>query len=340
MIRQRTDNQRRVRQAERLARALRILELIQGRGRWNAKDLATELECSVRTVYRDLRALEIAGIPYFEDRAARCYRVRSDFRFPVMNLTEDELVDLGTSAAITSAAGLDVGAGPKPAIRKLADRSSEASAKILSDAEQLISVFGLNLADHSKHLELIRTVQWALLKGRQLLGHYQSPYERSPVRLALSPIRLCLVKQAWYLIARPLGETLPKTYRICRFKTLRMVDARAEVPADFDLKAYFGNAWGVYRGDKSYDVAVEFTPDAAALVVETSWHPSQKVERRPGGRVVLTFTVDGLNEIVHWVLSWSGRAKVIRPAELRSMVLRFLRQAIRLNGGDAKGRSK
>ena len=26
-----------------------------------------------------------------------------------------------------------------------------------------------------------------------------------------------------------------------------MIDFPAEVPADFDLKKYFGNAWGVYQ---------------------------------------------------------------------------------------------
>ena len=47
---------------------MKVLELIQSRGRWNAKAIAAELECGeVRTVYRDLETLEFAGIPWHYD---------------------------------------------------------------------------------------------------------------------------------------------------------------------------------------------------------------------------------------------------------------------------------
>jgi predicted DNA-binding transcriptional regulator YafY len=49
--------------------------------------------------------------------------------------------------------------------------------------------------------------------------------------------------------------------------------------------------------------------------------------------VTLTFQVDGLNEILHWVLGWSGRARVVKPPELRALVVEQLRAALRLNGG-------
>lgn len=52
-----SDADRRLRQADRMARVLRVLQLIQSRGRWNATTIAQELECSERTVYRDLQVL-------------------------------------------------------------------------------------------------------------------------------------------------------------------------------------------------------------------------------------------------------------------------------------------
>ncbi|MCA9234565.1 MAG: helix-turn-helix domain-containing protein, partial [Planctomycetales bacterium] len=59
----RSDRDRRVRQHDRIARVLNILNLIQSRGRWNAQAIAEELGCSQRTVYRDLQVLEFAGVP-------------------------------------------------------------------------------------------------------------------------------------------------------------------------------------------------------------------------------------------------------------------------------------
>jgi predicted DNA-binding transcriptional regulator YafY len=140
-----------------------------------------------------------------------------------------------------------------------------------------------------------------------------------------------LIKQAWYLIARPTDSSNPRTYRIARFKSLRAIDAKAEIPEGFDLDGYFGDAWTVFRGDKTYNVEILFSKDAADLVTETRWHRSQSVRRHKDGSVVLSFRVAGLDEIVHWVLGWSGRAKVIEPIELRQRVADLSRAALKLN---------
>ena len=119
---------------------------------------------------------------------------------------------------------------------------------------------------------------------------------------------------------------------MARFQSLRPLDSPSEVPVDFDIQSYFGNAWGVYRGDTSYNVEIQFSREAAELVTETVWHSTQTIKRHKDGSVTLSFLVDGLNEIVHWVLGWSGRARVIQPPELRILVLEHLRKALALNG--------
>jgi hypothetical protein len=65
----RTDTDRRARQAERHARMMRVLMHIQSKSRWRVKDLARDLECSERTVYRDLEVLGIGGSLVFRRRA-------------------------------------------------------------------------------------------------------------------------------------------------------------------------------------------------------------------------------------------------------------------------------
>ena len=77
----------------------------------------------------------------------------------------------------------------------------------------------------------------------------------------------------------------------------------------------------------------DFSRDAADIVTETTWHSTQKVERHKDGSVSLHFVVDGLNEIVYWLLGWSGRVTVIQPPELRAIVLDHLRKAVELNRG-------
>ena len=186
----RSDSDRRLRQATRFARVLRVLEFIQSRGRYGVKEVAAELEASERTIFRDLAVLELAGVPYYHDREGQCLRVRPNFQFPPINLTDDELVGQATSAALTSAPGLDVTKGSGPTTRKLRATSREAVVKLLAEVEEVTSVLDLKLADHSRHHETIKTVQWALIQGRRLTGTYASPYEPTPKRLDLHPYRL------------------------------------------------------------------------------------------------------------------------------------------------------
>jgi predicted DNA-binding transcriptional regulator YafY len=115
------------------------------------------------------------------------------------------------------------------------------------------------------------------------------------------------------------------------YNSLHKLDVTADVPEDFDLRAYFGDAWAVFRGDRSYHVEVRFAPEAAPLVIETTWHHTQQARRHKDGSVTLTFRVDGLEEIARWLLGWAGWVEVVRPAELRAMVVEQLRRALELN---------
>lgn len=330
-LKRRPEPARRQRQAERFVRILKLLELLQERALHDAKALAVALGTTERTVYRDLQVLELAGINCDYDTGRGGYALRGDYRFAVAGLTEDELLGQATAVALTSAKGLDVGEGAGPAARKIRVTGRGTSGTLLEDALRVTKVLDLKLADHEGHKEAIRTIQLALVGKLALEGVYSSPYQTGEKRILLHPIRLCLVKQAWYLIARPDGSDHPVTYRVARFRSLRKLALRSDVPEEFDLRAYFGDAWVVYRGGTKYEVELRFSPEAGAVVSETTWHHTQAGRRAEDGTVTLTFLVDGLEEIVWWVLGWSGVVEVVRPPELRELVVEKLRRALDLN---------
>ena len=315
----RADADRRIRQADRLARLLKVLERLQSRGKWDAPAIAADLEVSERTVHRDLAALELAGVPWFYDAVGKCYRLRADYRFPTLALTDDELLGQAMSVSIAKAPGLNISEGAAATAHKIA-AYSERAEQLFAQVQSLVGVLDLQLVDHREHLEIIRTIQWALLGRKLLKGSYRTPYQKDLVRLTLAPYRLVLVKAGWYLIARPLDRDAPRTYRTTRFQSLRMLEEDASIPADFDLQAYFGKAWAVYRGDRTYQVELRFQPDAAGIVTETRWHATQKAKKHEDGSVTLHFEVDGLQEISNWVVGWSQWVKVLSPPELRDIV--------------------
>ncbi len=98
MARQRRDADRRSRQCARFARLIRIARLVTGNGRWGPEDLAREIECSERTIYRDIEVLSAAGIPVYFDKSIQAYRVREGFRFSQLDPTTVDLCDAANPA--------------------------------------------------------------------------------------------------------------------------------------------------------------------------------------------------------------------------------------------------
>jgi predicted DNA-binding transcriptional regulator YafY len=73
----------------RLSRLTSIITVLQTKRITTATELAKKFEISVRTVYRDIRALEKAGIPVFSEEG-KGYSLIEDYRLPPVMFTEDE----------------------------------------------------------------------------------------------------------------------------------------------------------------------------------------------------------------------------------------------------------
>jgi predicted DNA-binding transcriptional regulator YafY len=194
------DTARRSKQAERLGRLLRLLELLSDLRSYNLDELAAKLGCSCKTVSRYLEALRAAGYDWHFDKRRKCYELRSDIRFrlPVTRLSDDELLGQVVAGLISAAPGLEIAQGARRTTEKLAAQlnvelaAGQAAVQILTDAQRRISVAHLSLADHRGCQEAMRAAWRALLSKRQIVGTYGSPRKKEPIELRLNPYRLCL----------------------------------------------------------------------------------------------------------------------------------------------------
>ncbi len=80
-------------------RLLALLELLRGRPVSTAADLATTLEVSIRTVYRDIDALVATGVPV-RGEAGVGYTLEAGYHLPPLNLTAEEAEALALGARV------------------------------------------------------------------------------------------------------------------------------------------------------------------------------------------------------------------------------------------------
>ena len=84
----------------------------------------------------------------------------------------------------------------------------------------------------------------------------------------------------------------------------------------FSLDKHLRGAFGVFTGDKIFDIVIRFSPDVADYIREKEWHQSQRLKELNNGGVELQLRLSSLVEIQRWILGWGGEAVVLEPPEL------------------------
>jgi len=160
--------------SRRLARCLRLVDLLQFRVGCTIEDLARELEVSNRTVYRDFHVLEEAGIPRCFDKSRGGHVLAPHFRTKPSGLTDDELVALLLAARLSPlSSGRKLGSAICMATNKLLARAAKPAkdeiARLLESVDVEPSDAASSATDERVVLEFIE----AIGQGRRLHVIYQ-----------------------------------------------------------------------------------------------------------------------------------------------------------------------
>ena len=312
----------------RIHRLLKILTLIQSDDDWTAQRLADECGVTVRTIYRDMKILEGAEIPYFHDTETKGYRLRRDFFMPPLNLTLQEslaLIALGEHIGGKEQVPLTRAAGS--AIAKI---RSQLPRSVRSEVQELDGHISIRLSQTGPHdgisdvYELIRT---AIRKRRSLSCRYDSMAGNrngtASEQFEFRPYALFFSQRAWYVIGFHSGRGEIRKLKLNRFTQIQLTKQTYKIPKDFNLDHELGNAWRMIRGKKAYHVEIVFDPEFAETIADTHWHATQDIEYREDGSILFKCTVDGLDEIVWWVMSMGPHAVVQKPKALADRVAKL-----------------
>jgi len=201
-------------------RLVSLALLLQARGRTSARALAAELEVSVRTVYRDIAALNLAGVPVVTESGpgGGCWLL-DGYRFPLRGLSSDEaaaLLVLGVPAAVAELGLADALAAAQRKIRVTA--GADAGARGGASGTGGRGVGSADGADGGSasalvHLDMprwfgasepapwLRTLAAAVHDRRQLRLGYRRGGTVDETTRVISPLGLVNKAGTWYLVA-------------------------------------------------------------------------------------------------------------------------------------------
>lgn len=315
---------------DRLARMTRLVSILQAHPEGiRTADVAERVGMSVRTVYRDLRAIdEEIGVPVWAEGGRWGIDQEKAF-LPPLKLTQGEAMAVVLSARLMvryadkydpdlAAAFEKLEQGLPPALAEHVERTLDVLSKAPRDVQ-----FSTNVR--------LLTKAWA--ERRVVTIDYQpAPYEHgaSPRRATVRPYLLepSLQTHALYLIGFDEGRGAIRTFKIERIRATALTPRTFEPPDPAATTISLRAAWDIIADQEPVDVVVRFAPRVASRVLEATWHPTQTVATEPDGSLHWRATVAGTIEIRLWILAWGDDAEVLAPESLRKDVAGTLRRAV------------
>lgn len=309
----------------RASRLVSMLLLLQARGRMTARELAAELEVSVRTIYRDAESLHAAGIPLYGDAGpAGGYQLLDGYRTRLTGLTAAEAETLFLTGLPGPAAELGLARVAGAAQLKVL---AAMPAELRERTERIASRFHLDApgwysdAEETPHLAAVADAVWT---QRVLHVRYHRWREPRDVERTLRPYGLVLKAGRWYLVANS-GERTA-TYRVNQILELSEGDG-FDRPPEFDLAAY----WATYRADfqarrrrgaaviRLSPLGVEqfadtYSADLVKDFAESAGEPGED------GWVTGTIPVESIGYTAGDLLRLGPEVEVLDPPELRDRI--------------------
>lgn len=315
---------------DQLARQWRLIQrLARSRFGIGLDELATDLECTRRTVYRDLDALMYAGFPVTsEKRDTRVYyRLLENFELGDAPFTPDELLALAFSEDVLQALeGTVFHDSIHSALGKIRASLGPDLAAFLARFRDAFQVMPGPHKQYAEVRDVIRTLNEAVLERRTVTMAYTTARTGETTTRSLDPYRVWYRSGALYVIGHDHKRGEIRTFAIDRIREPAITEDGFEIPDDFDFDALTAGSFGVVA-ESPETVRIRFAQRRALYVREHVWHESQQVSAADDGAVDLTMQVGTGDELRQWILSFGADALVLEPERLRDEVTHELDRA-------------
>ena len=304
-------------------RLFSIVLLLQAHHQMTARDLASRLEVSERTIHRDMEALSGAGIPVVAARGlGGGWSLLGEYRTSLTGLTEPEIQSLFVTTPAKVLTDLRLEKAADGALLKLLASLPTTFRRGAERARQRIHVDVSGWSRREEAVPFLPILQEALWLERKL----QISYERGPdceaVQRLIAPFGLVAKGSAWYLVGAVDGQV--RNYRVSRITHAEVLNEHAEIPADFELATFWQQSATVFRSNVPNYVAQFWVAPEVLLRLNFAGRfarvtETDETDARGWRKVVVGFDVEEM--ACEYAVSFGPNLEVIQPLSLREKVI-------------------
>ncbi len=307
----------------RIDRVTAILIQLQSKRIVKAQEIADRFSISLRTVYRDIKTLEEAGIPIIGESGIG-YSIMEGFRLPPVMFSKEEATAFLTAEKL---------------VDKLTDQSTRKSYE--TALFKIKSVLRLAERDHIENIEsFIEVVDnpclnkqkpenaylQAILSGiagkYTLSIDYVTEHTQQHTHRNIEPVGIFFMGRYWYLIA---WCQLRKDYRTFRTDNIRnLVVTDLVFPKVHPSLQSFLSKFS--REKELHTIIIRVETKVVKFLGEQKYYNGFVSQKETGNQMEMTFLSESLEGFARWYLLFGEWAEILEPVLLIDLVRNNLKK--------------
>jgi predicted DNA-binding transcriptional regulator YafY len=313
-------------------RLISIVMLLQTRERMTAKELSQELEVSSRTIYRDITALNVAGIPIYTDRGpGGGIALLESYRTTLTGMEEDEARALFMLSIPQALVELGMSQKLKSALLKLAVALPPRQKMMQEQAQQRIYLDSTSWnepTEPSAHLGVIHQAVW---QDKLIRLVYHGRFD-TQIEFEIQPIGLVAKMNTWYLVGKE--KSYLRVFNIADILEVKTLNEGYKRDENFDLVTFWKGWCESYQNQRPvYKVRLRIAP---TLITKLQLYLGETIkftisdEEPEDGRgwSEVTILYENFFSARQSILNFGRAAEVLEPEALKISVIDFAQQIV------------
>jgi predicted DNA-binding transcriptional regulator YafY len=290
----------------------------------SVRELADQLGVTKPTIERDLATLqhEFEILDEQAGKQKKLYRVDDKIRaLDTVRFAVGEL--LAIYAALAGAAtlvGTPIYDDLQSVLLKIRGCLGPDHSSGLDALQRVFAAHPRSFVDYGPFGDHIDDLADAIARRRVCNIRYHAAWKGTTRTHQVRPMRLVWHRSSLYLFSCMGEPARITTFAVHRIQELEKTETVFEPPRGIDLDEHISKAFGIFVSDLEEEVEILFDAEIAWRIEEQTFHPDEKKQRIPDGRLMYRIRSSAQWEIIPWVRSFGALAELVAPRVWRDVL--------------------
>lgn len=274
--------------------------------------MAEHFEVSTRTIYRDIEALSLAGIPIYTNKGrGGGISLVENYILKQSMFSEEEQKEILTSLqSLTAISALDI----EPILNKLTVIFNKESMNWID-----VDFSGWGRANNER--EKFKLIKEGIINRKLISFNYFNSYGEKSKRI-VEPLKLLFKGQGWYLYAFCRNRNDFRIFKMTRIRDLNILKENFERDTPKDI-------WKDFDINKAKTIEIVLKIDKKMAYRVYDEFDEDLIEKQEVGNFIVSVSVPEGDWIYGYILSFGSNAEVIEPESVRNKIIKDFKEGLK-----------